>query len=348
MKPQEVTLFFNQLSILDKQNVPLTEALEVIGNNLYSTNDKVLVEKIRASVSNGNLLSDSIPEHILTTNKSNLIKRLIQIGEKSNTLSQVFTCLGQYLLADYRFKRSAVINLRYIYILFILAILNLGGILTSTLPRFKAIFTDMPHGLDGLPLLTRFMLSLSGYINRNLTLIILSFFVALFFWGIINKIRPLMYERLKIRVPFIGKAIIFQELGLFSFLLNQLLQKGKSLVEAWTIGIQGIENKWLKYKFNQVLIGLKNGDSLSILLNDSRERYLPYYFLKMINLGEARGRLEESFQEIGNIYMNQGMSIYPKLSKVLTLLSIIILAMLIGFIVISMYLPIFQLGNLGS
>jgi type IV pilus assembly protein PilC len=152
------------------------------------------------------------------------------------------------------------------------------------------------------------------------------------------------YHKLLLRLPLIGDLIIKSGLSKIGMILGNLSAAGVPLIEALEISTTSTDNIPLTEAMNNVKLGVFSGSPLSELFD--KEEIIPSTFAQMIKVGEETGNMEEMFESISGYYQEELDSAVQRLTSMLEPIMIVFMGATIGFIIIAMYLPIFQMGQM--
>jgi type IV pilus assembly protein PilC len=231
----------------------------------------------------------------------------------------------------------------YTVILFIFMISLVLIILIYAMPKFASFYDDFEAGL---PVATEYLISIAEYLKRNLFFII--GFIVLVIVGIksIERFFPniIIVDYLKIRFPLIGKVIIENAMTVFSRTLAILIGGGIPVPEATQIAVETFSNKYFRYHVREVPKQIKEGKLLSDVLADVS--FIPNVSVEVIRVGESSGNLVDVLNENADSFEN---SIDAKINSLISLIEpilIVVLGLVIAFMLVSIYLPIFNTVNI--
>jgi type IV pilus assembly protein PilC len=227
------------------------------------------------------------------------------------------------------------------------AILSLASVaallflLTYVVPNFMKTYLDAG---TPLPAITLFLVKIGQFLSANFqTLVLFSLLgVALFSFAVRTEKGRLLTDKIKLRLPFLGKVYLHFILSSFARTMAMVLSAGSSIMESLRISAATVNNQFLKVRLEEARRALEAGGSLSDSL--SRSGVLPGLAIRMIDAGEQGGALEPVFLDMAEFYETD---VDTKLSILMSSLEpalMIMMGLLIGFIVLAMYLPIFQMA----
>ncbi|MFY9751760.1 MAG: type II secretion system F family protein, partial [Candidatus Acidiferrales bacterium] len=249
-----------------------------------------------------------------------------------------------YLRVSTGFRSRLVTTLIYPAFLVVTAIFVLTYIVTYALPQFVLLYKDMDVKL---PAVTQFLMAVALPLRNYFIAIfgLLAFLVVAIFLWTRSSAGALAIDRLKPRIPYLGDIWLKAQIAQFVRTLSTLLAGGTPLVSALVTSSSAIGNHLISTSVEQAAERVREGQSLHVALAETR--LVPELALEMIEVGEASGALTPMLQSVAEFYEED---VNTRLQRLLTWLPIVILlvmAVVVGFILISLYLPLFslQVGN---
>ena len=266
---------------------------------------------------------------------------MVEIGEASGTLEKVFSRLGDYL-DQRRETKSTLLSISiYPTILFIVGFLTIAFILTFVFPRIIYVFENIGEGT--LPLITKVFIGLSqfmvhyGWILLVLLLICCGVFINLYR---IDKFKYAI-DRKIYTMPILGNFIQKVTFVQFSQVLGMVLSEGVSLVDGIKMVTGVVQNSYVKTQMEEIQNKVTQGTSLSNALTRS-ELFSPI-MVSIVTVGEETGDLESTLISVSESYEKEIQDNSKRFLSILEPVLILLLALGIGFIVLSILLPIFQI-----
>jgi type IV pilus assembly protein PilC len=335
-------LLFNQKMItLLRSGVSFIKALDIVIANLKRGNMKEILSKAQNDINNGVQISDAFSSNSIPFQK--IYKATLLAGERSGNLDEILGRFNSYLDKIANLRRKIISSMTYPVILFIFMISLVLIILIYAMPKFASFYDDFEAGL---PVATEYLISIAEYLKRNLFFII--GFIVLVIVGIksIERFFPniIIVDYLKIRFPLIGKVIIENAMTVFSRTLAILIGGGIPVPEATQIAVETFSNKYFRYHVREVPKQIKEGKLLSDVLADVS--FIPNVSVEVIRVGESSGNLVDVLNENADSFEN---SIDAKINSLISLIEpilIVVLGLVIAFMLVSIYLPIFNTVNI--
>ncbi|MGE5340406.1 MAG: type II secretion system F family protein [Candidatus Omnitrophota bacterium] len=331
-------LLFNQKMItMLKAGVPFVKGLDIVLRNLEKGTLKEVLTKTNADIKNGIQVSDAFASSQIPFQR--IYSASLLAGERSGNLESVLQRFNAYLEKVAALRRRIFSSMAYPIILFIVMIAMVMIILVYAIPKFASFYKDFNADL---PEMTLFFVSLGEYLQRNFFWY-LGLFIALFFGlKFLEKTNPkiIIFDRLKLRIPFIGKIIIENAITVFSRTLAILVSGGIPVPEAVQIAVGTFSNKYFIAKVNEIPEKIREGNLLSDVLQ--KVDFIPGVLVEVIRVGESSGNLVDVLNENADAFEN---SIDAKVNSLISMIEpilIVFMGLVIAFMLVSVYLPIFS------
>ena len=339
IKSRQITIFSRQLASLLRSGVPILNAISIISEQSENPHLKVALQNIRNAVKDGATLSSALSSYPETF--SSLYIALIRSGEESGTLPEALL-----RIADYRVKQEEIISRIRMALAYpiLMAIVGLGTIvfmLTFVMPRLMRIFINLG---EKLPLPTRILISISQFLRQwwFWIILILAIIILLIRKQAKTKTGKLSFSLFKLHLPIFGRLILKAELSRFSRTLELLIRNGISILKAIDIAIPVLENEIIKGQLRQSYKELEQGGSLGKSLKNSK--IFPLFMSNLISVGEESGKLDEALAEVAGNYEHDTDEAIRIMSSLIEPLMILGMGLIVGFIVVAMLLPVFEIN----
>ena len=336
----DLLVFFRQMSVMLKSGVPLSQALELLAENMTNKEFGANIFDVSKRLGSGEELSTSLNNYPRIF--SPIMIGLIEAGEAGGILSEVLERLASLIEAQSKIKGQITGALIYPIAIFVLAITISLALLIFIVPTFDEMFKGM--GAE-LPSLTAFMLTLSRIVTSRGFWIIapLTSFISfyLFKTSYSTKSGRLFFDKLLLRIPLFGDLILKSELASMSDTLSTLINSGISIVEAIERCIKVSNNEVIRIALRRSISLVTQGQELSTSLESSK--VIPRLLVSMIKIGEETGALSFMLENLANFYKREVEEAVTVLTKAMEPAVIFVVAAIVGTIVISLYLPMFSL-----
>lgn len=340
VKKQDMVVFARSLAAMTEAGLPLMRALEIIASQSRSQRMQQVVSDIVRDIRAGSTLRDAMAKHPAIF--SPFWISLVETGEASGQLTKAMDQIATYLEKIGTVRRKVISALIYPAILVVVSIVAILVFVLKIIPQFEALYI----GLGGkLPALTLLMLNASKVIRKFILLWILAA-VGIWFlirWYLKTPRGKWQFDSFKLKAPVLGEmfqCIAAQE---FASNLGTLLKAGVPILYAMDIVISGSGNKVVAAALEQVRTGVREGRPIAEQL--SRTEVLPPMVAQMITVGEQTGKLTTMLDEVAKYYEEQVDTTVGRLMTLLEPALLIGMAVVIGTLVISMYLPVLKLSS---
>jgi general secretion pathway protein F len=334
-----ITLCTRQLASLLKAGVPILRALKIISEQSDSAQLKMVLSSIHRAVKEGEPFSA-----VLTRYPSvfpPLYVAMIRTGEDSGALAEVL-----FRISDYRRTQEEMFSRFRMAMVYpvLMALVGLGTIvfmLTFVMPRLAGIYTTMGQQL---PLPTRILISVSSFMQHWFALVLFGGGVLAFIvWRQAQtKAGRLAFGALVLRLPLFGPLVSKAELGRFCRTLELLLHSGLPILRALTITVPVLENEVIKQHLSRSYKDLEQGGSFSTSLKNSP--MIPPFMYNLISVGEESGRIDDALKEVADSYEHDTDDALQVATSLLEPVMILVMGLIVGFMVMAMLLPIFEMN----
>jgi len=341
--PQDFLIFNQQFNTLNKAGLPILKSLELLAERAAAPRLRPILSDVRQRVRDGALLSEALsaqgafPPVYVTA---------ITAGERSGNLSGVLEQYITYLRVSTGFRRSLITALIYPAILVTAVILVMTYLVTFALPKFAELYKELDVPL---PKITQIVLSLAGPLRSYFLIFALIAAVAaaaIFLWTRTDR-GALLIDGLKPRVWYLGDIWLKAQIAQFVRTLSTLLAGGTPLVSALDTSSEAVGSKLIASSVRDAAARVREGESLHISLAETR--LIPPLAIEMIEVGEASGALPAMLTSVAEFYEEE---VNTRLQRTLVWISpaiLVVMAVVVGFLLISLYLPMFslQIGSAG-
>ena len=341
VKPGEVAVMTRQLSILLAAGVPLVGGLEALVSQIANPLLKKIVAQNKESVNEGNSLAFSLSQHPKLF--SNIYVNMVRAGGASGSLDVVLDRLAEYGERQEILRGSFKAALAYPVFMSLIGSLVLFFLITFIVPNITQVFSEMHHTL---PLPTVTLISVSGFLKSFWWVVVLAGV------GVVIAVKQLIrtpkghyiWDRIKLRIPVLGSINQKIALARFGRTLGTLLESGVPLLSALDIVRNIVNNTLIAEDIDNAAEEIEAGKSLAIPLG--RSPWFPPIAVQMISVGEQSGELEAMLGKIADTYEKDVESQIMAMTSMLEPVMILVMGLVVGFIVISILLPIFEMNQM--
>ncbi|RME14724.1 MAG: type II secretion system F family protein [Bdellovibrio sp.] len=340
VKPKELQIFTRQFSVLVSAGVPIVQGLEAMAGQGRGTVLNEAISDILDRVNSGGRLADAMSYHPKIFDR--MYVNLVRAGEEGGVLDVILARLAEYIEKSVKIKSRIRGALMYPAIVLVVAFVIIALILTFVIPSFVNMFEQ--NNLD-LPALTQAVIDLSENFKANWYYYLLGFIMSIF--GIKTYYQTpggkRAIDKLLIRSPIFGVLVQKGSLARFSRTLATMLQAGVRIVEALDIAASTAGNFVIESSILRSKEFVSKGRSLVDPLKTNK--YIPQMVTQMIFIGEQTGNLDVMLQKIADFYEDEVEVTADTLTSLIEPLMMIFLGGIIAVLVLSMYLPIFQMAS---
>ena len=332
-------IFNQQFNTLIKAGLPILRALDLLADRASSPKLRPVISQIRNRVREGKSLSESVAEAGVF---SKVYSTAILAGEKSGNLSGVLDYYIAYQKVSTGVRKKILATLMYPALLVITAVVIVSYLVTAVIPKFAMLYRDLHVDLPGP---TQVLIALTvdyRYVFLTAMVGVAVLVVAVYFWSRTED-GGVAFDLLKFRVPIVGDTLLKFQVAQFSRTLATLLTGGTPLVAGLQTASDAISSKLVRGTVSQATQMVREGESLHNAL--AATRVMPPMALDMIEVGESSGALAPMLTSVAEFYEDE---VNLKLGAMVSLIEpvmLILMGMLVAFILISLYLPIFSLSS---
>jgi len=336
---KHIVVFTRQLYDLIDAGIPLLRALRLLAGQDSHPAMKKMLEEVANFVQDGGSFSDGLAHYPGVF--SPLYVNLTKSGEMSGQLNNVVGRLADFLEKDQEVSSKATASLIYPSLILTVGIVTVFVLLSFVIPRMTEMFEELSQKL---PWPTVFLIGVSRFFSRFWWVILVAIGAGSFYWTRIQKNleTKITIDRFKLRIPLVGEFILKLEMVRFAQTLATLLEGGVSIVEAIKGVAAVVANQALRQEIEKVAQDVSAGTSLTESLKNVS--FFTPAVTNMILVGEESGHLEAALQKIAFSYERQTDQVIKTMTSLLEPMLIVFIGAIIGFIVVAMLLPIFQMN----
>ena len=341
IKPKDIAIFTRQLATMMKAGVPLLQAFDIVGRGNANPSVTKLLNEIRADVETGTSLSAAFRKHPLYFD--NLYCNLIEAGEAAGILEELLDRLAEYMEKTEAIKSKIKSALMYPTAVIIVAFVVFAVIMLFVIPSFKQVFTSF--GAD-LPAPTLFVIGMSEFFVQWWWLIFGGIGGGFYFffqaWRRNERVQQFM-DRMLLKMPIFGDLVEKSVIARWTRTLSTMFAAGVPLVEALDSVGGASGNSVYAIATEKIQQEVSTGTSLTVAMSNAN--IFPSMVLQMCAIGEESGSIDHMLGKAADFYEAEVDDMVAGLSSLMEPIIIVVLGTIIGGIVVSMYLPIFKLGQ---
>jgi len=335
-----LSVFTRQFSTMLNAGLPLLSCLEILGKQTESAGLRRVLAEVRGDVEGGLSLADALRRQPKVFD--NLYVNMVESGETGGALDVILLRLATYLEKMEVLMRKIKGAMIYPVIITIVAIGAISVMLLFVIPIFAQMFEGV--GAE-LPAMTRLVMGMSALLQVWAIpglIIIIALFTVLRRWHKTESGARAM-DPLLLKMPVFGDLMKKQSIARFSRTLSTLLSSGVPIIDALEITARSSGNWVVEDAILKARTSIKGGENIADPL--SKTTVFPPMVTQMIAIGEASGGLDEMLSKVADFYDAEVDQAVENLTSALEPLIMVVLGGIVGFLVISMYLPIFQLAG---
>jgi type IV pilus assembly protein PilC len=338
VKSKDLALFCKQIHAMLKAGVTIVNILEILKQQTESKGLREYIRLMHEELKKGSTFSETLRQRKGAF--QDIFISMVEAGELSGNIDVIMDRLSKHYEKEYKIENKIKSAMTYPVILSFVCTAVVIFLLTSIMPTFIEMYVS--SGVS-LPKLTMMMINIGNLIKRFWLLIVLWIFAFTFIISYILKIPKIKIKKdyIKLKSPLVKNLIIKVAASRFSRTLSTLLGSGATLLNALDTvsGVTG--NLYVCNKILEIKEDVRRGLPLSVLLQ--QQRIFPPMVYYMIKIGEDSGSIEEVLDKTADFYDEEIETAIQRLTTLLEPIMIVVMAIVIGFIVISMVLPMFEM-----
>jgi general secretion pathway protein F len=340
---QEIANMTRQLASLVKANIPLVEALGALVDQTENERLKVILSQVRQDVNEGSSLAKSTGKHPKIFD--NIFVNMIEAGESSGTLSLVLIRLADLKEGQMRLRNKVISGMTYPVLMMVVSFSLMLAIFTFVIPKLMKIFDSMNKPI---PTLTQYLMAVSNSLVNGWYIWIST--IAFSIWAFRRYInsatgRP-KWDAFTLRLPIAGPMVRMVAVTRFSSVMATLLDSGVPILTSMNIAKNLVGNVPIAEAIASAKENITEGQSIADPLRRSGQ--FPPMMTHMIAIGEKTGELPEMLKSIAETYEEQVNTKIDAMTSLLEPLMIVGMGLSVGFIVLSVFMPLMEMMNLNQ
>ncbi len=336
--PVELIMFCRQMYTITRSGVPLVRGIRGLAASIRHEHFQSVLNDVADRLESGVSLSNAMAHHPKVFN--HLFVSMINVGESTGSLDDVFKQLAFYLERDEATRKSIRSATRYPMFVVIALIIAVAIVNVKVIPRFAEMFA---HFGAELPFVTRILIGMSNlFVNYWWAIIITTVLATV---GTIYFLRTrqgaMLWGRKKLTLPVVGDIIDRASMARYSRSFSLMLAAGVPMNQSLTLCARAIDNPYLAHKIDQIRRGVERGESL--FRTHVQSNMLSPLVLQMISVGEESGRVEELLAEVAEFYEREVDYDLKKVSDRIEPILIVIMAVFVGILALGIFLPMWDM-----
>lgn len=347
VKLSDLSIFCRQFSTMVDAGVSLVRCLSVLSEQTQSPKLRRIIMDVEQEVQSGQTLSRALSKYPNVF--SNLFVGLIRAGEVGGALEESLQRLSTFLEKDMELRRKVRGAMTYPCIVLVVALAIVIGLVTFILPKFMSLFLELEMKEGDMPIMTVMLMNFSHFLTSKwwIMLLIVITFLVTFRMFTRTRVGRRVYDRIKLTAPVFGKLNHKICLARFSRTLATLLVSGVPILQALETVAGTVANDIIGDAILEARSRIREGDRIADPLQKSK--MFPPMVVQMISIGEESGALDQMLTKIAEFYESEVDAALQSLTSAIEPVLIVFLGGAVGFIVISMFLPLISIiQNLSS
>lgn len=341
IKPADIAVFSRQMATMMKAGVPLVQAFDIVADGLENPNMRKLVLQIRDSVAAGGGFASSLKQH--PRYFDDLFCNLVDAGEQAGALETMLDRIATYKEKTEALKAKIKKAMTYPIAVVVVAVVVTGILLVKVVPQFAETFGNF--GAE-LPAFTLFVLHLSELAQAYWFMILVGMAGGFFaFREAVRRSSAFAYlvDKYVLKVPIVGQILYLSVMARFARTLSTTFAAGVPLIDALT-SVAGAAGNRI---YSEAIIKVREDVSTGIQLNTAlkAKAIFPTLLIQMAAIGEESGALDAMLDKVAVYYEEAVDNMVDSLTSLLEPIIMSVLGVLVGGLMIAMYLPIFQIGQ---
>ena len=338
--PQDIYNFTRQLSVMLKAGVPLVDALDSVHSDKENALLNRTLDAVIDDVSNGMSLSRSMGKHPKVFNS--MFVNIVKAGESAGVLDKVMFQLADFISHDLKLRMGITQAIRYPSIVVGITVMVGVFAVTYILPKFSTLFSSTRIEL---PLPTRILLATDQFINDNWQgIIFFGLFFVLVFWRALKTEAGLFqWHKFVLGLPIFGPIAQKMAISRFCHVLDTLDRTGVPILEALEIAGKTAGNTYIEDRLHRVHSDVSMGKKVALSISTHTHDIFPPHVLKMIQVGEDAGAMDDMLGEIGAMTDAEVQDRVLKLTATLEPVITVVMGVFILVLALAIFLPIWDM-----
>lgn len=337
---KDISIFCRQFAFIITSGIPILRALEIVKEQTEHPKLRKILINVFEDVQTGRSLSDSMKKH---KDIPFMLSDMIAVGEASGTLDRIMLRMADYYDKDYKQKQKIRSAMTYPIMVSIFAVIIVIILVVKVLPTFIGMINSTGGTLPGP---TKIILALSDFLRTKgliflIILIPVIIMIKVYFKN--NAAAAQAYDKFKLSIPIFGKLFRKIITARFARTFGSLIASGVPLIKSIEICTAVLGNSYLEDVLSTSKEDIKKGGSIGESLEV--KKVFPLMLTQMIKIGEESGTLDTILEKTAEFYDGEVETATQQLTIMIEPIIIIILAVVVGFIVLAMIMPMFEMFN---
>jgi len=336
----DIAIFSRQFSTMINAGLPVLQCLSIIADQQVNPTFKGIIQQIKDDIGSGGNLSDAMAKHPKVF--SELYVNMIRSGELGGVLDTILERLSVYLEKAEALRRKIKSAMMYPTIVVSVAVLVIVFLMLKVIPTFESVFESFGKKL---PPLTQAIVDFSHFLGHYWWMIGIGIVVLIMAFNVFKKTARGAYllDKMVLRLPVFGELLRKSAVAKFARTLGTLLKSGVPILEALETVAKTAGNKVVEELVNSARASIREGQGMTEPLK--KGGIFPPMVIQMVSVGEETGKIDEMLMRAADFYEEEVDTAVEGLSSIMEPIIIVFLGGAIGTIVVAMFMPMFDLGN---
>jgi type IV pilus assembly protein PilC len=342
VEEKDILVFTRQFSVMIDAGLPLVQALEIIGTQADNPEFRRVLLTVKGKVEAGSTFADALSDHPKVFDT--LFVQLVRAGEIGGILDTILQRLGAYIEKNSKLKRRVKGALVYPAVVLTVAVGVVGALIGFVVPTFEKMFKDFG---GTLPAPTQFLVDIShGFRDTWYLFVGIPLVLGIVFKQVTRAGRGQeVWHATILKAPLFGPLIRKVAVARFTRTLGTMISSGVPILDALEIVAKSAGNRTIEKAILYVRAKISEGKNIAGPLADTK--VFPPMVVQMIGVGEATGAMDQMLSKIADFYDDEVDVAVGALTSMIEPLMMVVLGGIVGFFMIAMYLPIFNIaGNI--
>ncbi len=340
VRPKQLMVFTRQLATLVNAGLPLLRGLKVLQKQEKHPALRRAVVEMSESIEGGSTFAEALAQQPRIFNK--LFVNMVKAGELGGVLDVVLVRLAEFMEKAQKIKGKIISAMVYPLVVLFMAGVILTFLMVFIVPKFQDIFRDLLEGQQ-MPALTQFVLNVSKMMTTRLPIVVLAIAALIVLFKLLSKVKAGRYwlDWAKLNMPVFGILIRKTAIARFTRTLGTLMNSGVPVLQALNIVRDTVANEVIARAVGVIHDNVKEGENMAPPIESSG--VFPPMVVSMVEVGEETGALPEMLMKIADSYDEDVDNTVVGLTSIIEPILIIFLAVIVGTIVISLFLPLISI-----
>jgi type IV pilus assembly protein PilC len=341
---RDIVIFSRQFSTMVNAGLPIMQGLSIVAEQAENPDFRVIMGKVRDDISNGVPLSEAMARHPKAF--STLYVNMVKAGEQGGILDTIFERLSEYMEKAEGVSRKVKSAMMYPIVVMTVAFGVVIFLMIKVIPTFRDVFASFG---GTLPMPTQVVINISEFLQSKKALLLVVGAVVI--WLVISAYRKTktgayQWDQMILKIPTFGVLARKAAVAKFARTLGTLIKSGVPIMDALETVGKTSGNLVVERAVQKCRDAIREGKTLTQPLKESG--VFPPMVIQMINVGEETGALDAMLSKVADFYEDEVDVAVEGLTSIIEPILIVFLGVTIGFIVVAMFMPMFELGNLAG